>query len=203
MMYFSNDLRQKCRNAVTCLMRCDSGLALIEFVIILPVMILLAYGAYEVNRFININQKLESTAYQLADMITNNRSLTENDVDVFLRSAEVIMRPYYVPEMSIIITSFHQPVGGTPITAWQRSMPAGLTSSLVSSGLKGDSVNLNYIMTDLDQMIAVEIYYPYETLLNINYINPADNQNREFLEDDELYKVAFARSRFGALLDLF
>ncbi len=182
--------------------RCESGLALIEFVIVLPVLVLLVYGAYEVNRFININQKLESTTFQLADMITNNRSLTNADIDTFMRSAAVIMKPYETQGMQVIVTSIHQPTGGVPTTAWQRSLPAGLSTSQISSGVTGDPATVNYTLIDLDQLVAVEIYYPYETLLNISYVDPSRGRNREFIDDDELYKSAIARARFGALLNL-
>lgn len=181
---------------------CERGLALIEFAIVLPVLILLAYGAYEVNRFININQKLESTTFQLADMITNNRTLTKTDVDSFMKSAQVIMKPYDAQGIEVIITSIHQPAGGVPTTAWQQTLPAGLSSSQISSGVKGSPATVNYPMVDLDQLVAVEIYYPYETLLNINYVDPSRKRNREFIKDDVLYKSAIARARFGALLDL-
>ena len=173
---------------------CTSGLALLEFALILPVLLLMGVGAYEVNRFVNVNQRLESIAYQLADLITNNRSLSTAQLDALLSAKDQMMRPYDPTGLGVIATNIRQPEGGGPTTLGQRSSPAALGGSLVSSGAPGSPANIDYDMEDLDQFVAIEVFYTYRTLLGIRLTDP-------FLGTEQLYKRVFARLRFGAEMD--
>lgn len=57
-----------------------SGVALIEFAMVFPVMFLLLFGGIEISRLILIQQKLEKAGYVMADIVTQYKPATKTPV---------------------------------------------------------------------------------------------------------------------------
>ncbi len=115
------------------LLRHNEGNILIEFALILPIMLVLFFGAVEISRFILILQKVDKTAYTMADIITRSKgdplpgeplpvgALTVSELQNILDNFDDLMVPYPTTEDGIIVvTSIYMPSGGsTPLVKWQ------------------------------------------------------------------------------------
>lgn len=112
------------------ILRNENGVALIEFAIVFPVILLLLFGGVEVNRLILIQQKHEKAGYALADIITQYKTasgagaadeiseplLTQNVLPQFLR----IMQPYGdETRQAVIVTSIEKTADGDKTIRWQ------------------------------------------------------------------------------------
>lgn len=158
--------------------RDDRGVALMEFALIIPFLMLIFYGGIELTRYMLIAQKLDKSAYALAD-ITNQfppataarapgeLSVTQMNTTVFPQFIS-LMEPYDATSLgSVIVTSLRQE-SGVPRIKWQiaggGSYADGQTISAIS-GLSPAAVNgagaslrdrtatfLPEIQTDMDNM---------------------------------------------------
>lgn len=172
------------------------GSALVEFAISLPILLTLVFGVIEVARYVQANQKVTIAAYTISDIITQNMSLKESEVTALVATAPYLVQPFPSNEMVVIATSASKQEGGSVITDWQYSWPEGAGGSLISDG-EGSPANISdFTFLDKDQVIAIEIFYTYYSLLGLQITDPfMDNTNF-------FYKYAFSRPRYGALLEL-
>ncbi len=171
----------------------QSGTALIEFAAMLPVFLLIIFGTYEMHRYVSANHKLETAAFQLVDMVTNQRSVTNASLDRLMESADLMISPFSPTGMRIIITSIVKPNDAEPVAVWQRVRPSGATGSRIATGA-GSQADIPLALEDRDQILAIEIFYPYKTTFGIG-IDDA------FLESEDVYKLALTRPRYGTLVD--
>ena len=140
------------------LLRNEEGVALLEFYITLPFMLILLFGALEITRYIIILQKLEEASYVLTDSVGQ---LYPADVTAAASQADVGAITYVMNQMptmmapfagasnptAIIITSLKfqkvDPTTSPPtltngnFVRWQRYTNAGVggVSSSVTGGL--------------------------------------------------------------------
>lgn len=175
------------------LAHCESGIALLEFAMVLPVLLLLLFGTYEVHRYVTVNQKLETAAFQLLDMVTNTQSISATRLDGLMSSVNVMIAPYTSEDMRVIVTSIRQPDGGSPTTLWQRSLPAGSPGSTVSNGT-GMPAHVPLTLVDRDQVITIEILFRYKSVLGLEVSDA-------FLDSESIYKLAISRPRYGSLVE--
>lgn len=183
------------------LARARAGIAFIEFAFALPLLILLMYSAVEITRFVLMNQKLDKLAYVIGDTVTIQRSVSTTDLNVLTSSVALksLMGSYDTSSLQIVITSAHALSGpANPIAAWQHG-PSGI--SRVAAGGTGTPVSITnpsfVFASDKDAAVVVEVFYSYDTLLNLSSLFGAQTDLR-----GNYYRRAVMRPRFGEHLRL-
>jgi Flp pilus assembly protein TadG len=143
------------------------GTAIIEFAIAVPVLLTLLYGAIEVNRYITMLQKVDKSAYTIADVMTRRPgALTQNpdpsqswaDVEYAEAAMDLygrLMRPYSEEtsdgeysvgsEGIVAITSVYKdrtPVpGNPPRVMWQITGGGTLSGGNLISDITGQPIS--------------------------------------------------------------
>lgn len=125
------------------LFRNQSGMAAVEFALILPVMVLMFFGAVEVSNLLLADNKLRAAAAGAADLVTQDSDGTITQAELVQVTAAVaeIMRPMTVTpaRLSLVVTDFRV----TPVTkainvVWSRMLrPALLPVPNGTSGVNG------------------------------------------------------------------
>lgn len=109
------------------LFRNQSGMAAVEFALILPVMVLMFFGAVEVSNLLLADNKLRAAAAGAADLVTQDSDGTITQAELVQVTAAVaeIMRPMVVTpaRLSLVVTDFRV----TPVTkainvVWSRML---------------------------------------------------------------------------------
>ena len=182
-----------------------AGVALLEFALVLPFFLVLVFAVIELTRYIQAQQKATLTAYNMADLLTQNLSLTERDVDTLLSAGETLMRPFPATELQITATSILQEAGDQPRIVWQRGWPSDIRSNIGVN--PGTIVSLpNFVFLDRDQVVAVEVFYTHRSLFGFSYgdfLFPSGGADDSIAPDSlEFYKYAFTRPRYGSLLEM-
>lgn len=173
------------------LWRDESGVAAVEFSLILPFLILVAYGTIETSRLILINQKAEKVAYTLSDIVAQNNSIGRSALDsLVLAAAHQVMDPYpFAAGASVIITAVSRATGSNESRVrWQYfSEQTILNPSQI--GRNGGLATLpsGFVLDQGETVIIAEVFYPFEPLI--------DSSLAEFT----LYKTAYFKPRLGAL----
>lgn len=139
------------------LTRDERGMALIEFAFVLPFLVLLFVGGFQLMDAISAYRKVGSTVRALADLTTQNTTITPPDADTYLSASQQIMAPYSPASATLRISQIQVDANGKATIAWSRSsnngskLTAGSNFSTLPETLK--QPNRYYIYS--------EIYYTY------------------------------------------
>lgn len=71
-----------------------SGVAAVEFAILLPVMLTLYFGVVEIAQALMVNRKVTSLTRTLGDLAAQSGSLSTDDVNNIFNAAQTVMMPY-------------------------------------------------------------------------------------------------------------
>jgi len=184
------------------ILRCRQGVALIEFALTLPILILLFLGAVELTRFAILHQKLDKAAGAMADFVTQANSISDSDLDAFADAVAQIMGPFgysgTVVFSSVLVTNTPiAPCTGSNAAciSWQRAKLGGDASKIGSEG--GNAIlPSGFDLQDGQNIIVAEVYFDYDPLL------PATGALIPALTAQKLYKVAVYKPRLGLLTQL-
>lgn len=183
-------------------LRCNSGLALIEFAFTLPLLILLLFGSIEVARYIIITQRVDRATYAFGEVVTENHltnSLAGAYMSNLLGAMSVILYPYatstnyveFISDVSYSVTAGH------PMVSWQCT--GGGLAEPSKIGSTGGVANLssipgNFILGAGDEVVITETYFQFAPITNIV----------SFLVNlPPLYRVAVFVPRGESLADSF
>lgn len=167
------------------------GIAVVEFAITLPVLIVLFMGVIDVTRYILIVQKTEKLANTVADVTAQSATITQATLNqVFLASSD-IMSPYTMGANGrVIVSSLYREVGENQAKVNWRYEGGGTLSATSKIGAVGATpvMPTGFTFDERENVIAAEVYFRFTPLLN----NP-------WFGTTTVYRAAYYGPRFGAL----
>ena len=151
------------------------AVAATEFAIVVPFMLLLYVGGVELANGMAINVKVSATAHSVADMVTQNTSLSTAQMQNILTGATVIIAPYPVTGsgslLSVTVSEISSDANGNLTLQWSQSYNGtsfgpgrtDLTNLTVPTSLNGTVGNANNSNNQNDQIsfIVSEVSYAY------------------------------------------
>jgi len=169
----------------------DNGVVTIELAIILPVLLLLLVGMFDISNFIFCRNKMIRTAQELSNVITRD-DLTKPQLNNLLQGANLIAQPFdFQTSGKVIVTSISkQDPAQPPAIMWQESYPSGATGSKVTNmnALPG-----NLVLGTGETIIVTEVFYTYQPTFP-GYVLQS-NQT-------DIYALAVKVPRKGAMITL-
>jgi Flp pilus assembly protein TadG len=149
----------------------QSGVAAVEFALILPVMIAMFFGVVELSMALLARADVSVMASTAADLISQESAATATDLGNVYAAAGTLLYPYYDPSVSgspkptIRITSVIYDTVTKSTTAgkvdWTCTQTGSGTLSPASRA-KGDTVTLpQALMTTSGSVIIAEVAYNY------------------------------------------
>jgi Flp pilus assembly protein TadG len=135
------------------LLKCCSGVTAVEFAFFIPILFILLIGSVELSRYIIIIQKLDKTAYTIADMIAQtepntpgqpieNVKLTQVMIEDVLSLYEELMSPYWESDLAVAAAlSFTQYNTSTPPTIDWGVTGGGTSNAKAVSDITGQSIS--------------------------------------------------------------
>jgi Flp pilus assembly protein TadG len=99
------------------------GVAATEFAIVVPFMLLLLVGGVELGDGMAINVKVSATAHSVADMVTQNTSLSTASMQNILTGATAIIAPYPVNsnQLTVTVSEVSSDANGNLTLQWSQS----------------------------------------------------------------------------------
>lgn len=179
------------------LSRASRGVATLEFVILLPIYLMLVFGMLEVYQYFRTVGVIDRTTFSLgslvaqkAVLIDNSSASDANNIGIFWAIAPQLATPLDLQgNGTVIITDIKDAGNATPVVAWQRSSPWGNDASQLGK----TPLPSGFPFYAGDNTIVVEVYYrftPFHAL-------------RTFWPDApgtvNLYRRAYFRPRFQNL----
>jgi Flp pilus assembly protein TadG len=181
---------------------CNTGVALIEFAIALPVLLIMLVGMSELAYFTLVNQKLDKLASAMADFATQGTTISVGNINSFGQAVPHIMRPYTFSG-TVVFSSVANFASPTPPCAtanvscitWQRAI-LGTSTSRIGTTPGQATLPGGYTVISGQNIIVSEVFYDYTPLLSTssNFISAFTAQT--------LYKLAISKPRQGSLTTL-
>jgi len=115
------------------------GVAVVEFAFVAPVMLFLLVAAVDLGNAITTNRKVTAAAQSTADLVSQERQLSDAEVDNAFNAFDLMLSPFDASERNAVIFSVVMDVdtsalsvdweehrGSSPITATTDDLPNGL-----------------------------------------------------------------------------
>ncbi len=99
------------------------AVAATEFAIVVPFMLVLLVGGVELGDGMAINVKVSATAHSVADMVTQNTSLSTAQMQNILTGATAIIAPYPVnsSQLTVTVSEISSDANGNLTLQWSQS----------------------------------------------------------------------------------
>jgi Flp pilus assembly protein TadG len=175
----------------------NEGSVALEFALIAPIYALCFLGTVEFGNFILVQQKLDKTTSTIADVVSQEETISCPDVDQVMSAIDSIAWPNaFSQNGKVILSSVSNDSNGIPRVNWQYFYNENLmlsNDSKIGESV-GDEADMpdGFTLGDDETVIIAEVYYEYQT-----FIAP------DLVADGEvLYKVSMFRPRLGALTEI-
>ena len=179
-------------NRIRKILKRDEGIAMVEFAILLPVLLTFFYGCIEITRYVLISQKVEKLAFTVADVASQNKTLTQADLTALMSAANDIMRPYTMGSNGVILlSSLYRADGAQTATVnWTRS-GGGTLVTQSRFGVQGavPTMPAPFTFDNKENVIAAEVFFRFAPLIT-----------DQFFGTRTVYRAAFYRPRLGDLV---
>ncbi|MCB1495538.1 MAG: pilus assembly protein [Bauldia sp.] len=134
----------------------QSGVSAVEFALILPIMLLLYFGAVELGDALTIKRKVTGVTSALTDLVTQSKKVTDSDMGNIFKAAKTIMQPYDDGKLAIKVSGVRIDANGKATVAW--------SDALNDSPLaKGSPIALPANLIENDTfLVTTEVHYDYK-----------------------------------------
>ena len=134
------------------------GTALIEFAMVLPVLLLLFLGGYQLSDASACKRKVTITARALADITSQYTTLTTSEADTVLAAAQQIMAPYDLANAQVRVSEITLSSKKNAKIIWSRGR--NTTARTVGTTLTDFPADLK--IAKGDTYIFAEVSYSYD-----------------------------------------
>lgn len=104
------------------LARDDRGTALIEFAFVLPFLVMLFIGGFQLMDAISAYRKVGSTARTLADLTSQNATMSAAQADEILGASRQVMAPYSPSAAVLRISQISVDANSNATVSWSRAL---------------------------------------------------------------------------------
>ncbi|MGH6929967.1 MAG: TadE/TadG family type IV pilus assembly protein, partial [Dongiaceae bacterium] len=133
-----------------------------------PILVTMMMGCFEAGRLILLHQKLDRAATSVADLVTQESSLTSAMLDEFYLAAERQTMPFDLPGDGHVIVSsvFQEDVDEEPQVRWQCDGGGALAGTSNVGTEDGDAtMPSTFTLVQGENAIVAEVVYNYQPFL--------------------------------------
>jgi Flp pilus assembly protein TadG len=107
------------------------GVAAIEFAFIVPVLLVMYFVTMEASQAIETSKKVSRIGSMVADLVTQQTSVTQADVDAIMKIGTSTLQPYNRSTPNIIVTAIQMTDEASPTArvVWSRKVVNGAYSA--------------------------------------------------------------------------
>lgn len=156
----------------------EKGVAVAEAALLMPSMMVLLMGAFDLGNGIILNQKTITASQIAGDLVAREKTMTSDELEQAIEGARLAYEPYGLNEFGIDIVSVRFDENQEPEVLWRETRDMQPNEEAVASvaglGEEGEGI------------VIVTVQYTYVPFFS-----------QLFLEDFNMGEVAFTRGRRG------
>jgi Flp pilus assembly protein TadG len=166
----------------------ERGVALIEFALSLPFLILLYVGGYQLTDALTAYRKVTITTRSIADLASQYTSIDNTDLDKVLNASQQIMAPYSIVNVKLTVSQINIDNSGTAKVDWSRG------KNKVSLN-KGDIFDIPVsIRQNNSSLIISDVTYDYIPVIASSIIGPITFSDRIIMSPRATDSIAYHES---------
>jgi len=178
-----------------------SAVAIVEFAMILPFLMLLTVGSFEVGRYALLMQKLDRITATLADLVARAEALSSDEIDNLFNATNHLAAPFdFDTDGMVVITSIVGREGDEPLIIGQK-IKGSLDSYVSQIGELDGEATLPAVFTDEDgqtladeeALIVTEVFYSFTPYIS----GGVAGLDSSILSGSLIYRDAFFRPRLS------
>jgi Flp pilus assembly protein TadG len=163
------------RGAARCFRRSEQGVALTEFALVFPIMIIMFIGVVEFGEAFSVNRKISNAASTVSDLVSQESSVNNAELQDIATVANELVKPYRTAPFTLRIISVVADNQNRTTVAW--SYPAGARAvgsayTLPSRALTEPNSSLIVAETSYAFTPSVGYFIGDITLRGIAYFRP-------------------------------
>jgi Flp pilus assembly protein TadG len=112
-------------NRVKQLLHDRSGVAALEFALIVPLLLCLYFVTMEVAQAIETNKRVGRVGSMVADLVTQQQTMSKDELEAIMRIGEATLQPYNRSQPDITITAIEVVDESTAKVVWSRKLVEG------------------------------------------------------------------------------
>jgi Flp pilus assembly protein TadG len=166
-------LRARLHDQIRRLSADTRGVAAIEFLMIMPLMLMLCFGIIQVSSGLTVDRKVSQTARTLSDLISQSSSITDTDVANAFTTGLAMMSPYAAgPLQEKISQVYIDPVTTTAKVKWSRASGTGVAAHTCNEVVPVPSA----LLVPGTYLIFSEVWYDFVPAfgfdINLKFVAP-------------------------------
>lgn len=172
----------------------ESGVAAVEFALVLPIMLALYIGSVEASAVISMDRKLQSATGALGDLVArSDTTISAGTLADYFKAAGGIMTPHDPDKLKQVVTQVEVRADGTTRVVWSHQYEDG-DVSVGTKYVAESSYTLPPAMTNIARgkfVIVAEATYDYPPLYGLT-----------FQQTVNLHRQNFFMPRFGGTITI-
>lgn len=144
------------------LLRRESGMAAVEFALILPILVVLWLGGVELTGALSVDRRLNNLASAVGDLVARDKEITHAEVDDIFALSEAALFPYSDTGIAMRVTAINIDEDENATVAWTRmqgTLPGGVPNYSVGQDM--DDILPEDLKVEESQVIMSEVYHSY------------------------------------------
>jgi Flp pilus assembly protein TadG len=148
------------------LARDTSGLAAVEFAMIVPLMLVMFFGTIEISNGVAADRKVSIIAQSISDLTSRYTSVNDTDLTNFRAIAVAILTPYGATDLKTTITeAYIDPVAEVARSQWSKGDAARAFKSVVPVPAALIARDANNKIIAGQYLIFSEVSYVYKPVI--------------------------------------
>ena len=139
-----------------------SGLAMVEFAVLVPVMLILYFGAIEITQTVTAKRKLNLVTATLADLTARTNTVSSSDLQQIFGASSSIMAPIDTTGMKMRLSSVIVSPLGVSCVDWSVTSDSALVPLTKGQAFKNLPVSLATVSTTSRDYIVAETTFPFQ-----------------------------------------
>lgn len=180
------------KNRASAFYHCSRAIAAVEFALLLPILLSLFMGTFELTRAIEVNRKVNNAANTVADLVTQtDMAALQGSLSEIMSAGQFMMSPFEQAGLEIVVSAIRLDTDGNPEVQWSITCYGTRLATNAPPPAKYQPLNTLYA-EDVDLIVA-EASYQYQGvfggLLNIgnlifdfNELAPYRPRTTDFME---------------------
>lgn len=139
------------------------GVAAVEFAMILPLLVMLLLGTFELGQALTVDRRVTQAASSAADLVAQGSTIDDATLSTISDLADSILSPYDANLLGLEIVSVEADAEGNTTVGWSYSKGGGAPHAAGSAySMTGDLANL---ISPTNSVIVAKTTYAYTPIV--------------------------------------